>query len=107
MKKFIALLLGLALLTFNAFAAVNINTATQEQLETLKGIGPAKAKAIIEYRNKNGEFKTIEDLDKVKGIGAGVIGKIKSEITLTGTSTAKAEAKPAPAAAPATPAVKK
>ena len=48
---------------------VNINTATQSQLEELPGIGSSKAKAIIEYREKNGKFETIEDLQKVEGIG--------------------------------------
>jgi len=112
MNKFSALLVGLAMVSFNVFAAVNVNTATQEQLETLNGIGPAKAKTIIEYRNKNGAFKTVEDLDKVPGIGAGVLGKIKGDVTLTGPTTVKAEAKgdakkaaPAKSATPATPAI--
>ena len=48
---------------------VNINTATVEELKTLKGVGEKKAEAIIEYRNKNGSFKTKEDLMKVHGIG--------------------------------------
>ena len=93
MKKFATLLVGLVLAAFNVLAAVNVNTATQEQLETLNGIGPAKAKAIIEYRSKNGAFKTVEDLDKVPGIGAGVLGKIRSDVTLTGSTTVKDEAK--------------
>lgn len=48
---------------------VNINTATVEELKTLKGIGEKKAEAIIEYRKKNGSFKNKEDLMKVRGIG--------------------------------------
>ena len=48
---------------------VNINTATVEELKTLKGVGEKKAEAIIEYRKKNGSFKTKEDLMKVHGIG--------------------------------------
>ena len=48
---------------------VNINTATVEELKTLKGVGEQKAEAIIEYRKKNGSFKTKEDLMKVRGIG--------------------------------------
>jgi len=48
---------------------VNINTAAVEELKTLKGVGEKKAEAIIEYRKKNGSFKTKEDLMKVRGIG--------------------------------------
>ena len=48
---------------------VKINTATVEELKTLKGVGEKKAEAIIEYRKKNGSFKTKEDLMKVRGIG--------------------------------------
>lgn len=102
MNKLILLVIGFVMASFSALAAVNVNTATQEQLESLNGIGPAKAKAIIDYRQKNGGFKTLEDLDKVPGIGEGVLGKIKSDVTLTGASSVKAEAKPA-----ALPAVKK
>ena len=48
---------------------VNINTATVEELKTLKGVGEKKAESIIEYRKKNGSFQTKEDLMKVRGIG--------------------------------------
>ena len=48
---------------------VNMNTATVEELKTLKGVGEKKAEAIIEYRKKNGSFQTKEDLMKVRGIG--------------------------------------
>ncbi|MDD3380810.1 MAG: ComEA family DNA-binding protein [Rugosibacter sp.] len=97
MKKLMLVVIGFLMSSLSAFAAVNVNTATQEQLESLNGIGPAKAQAIIEYRQKNGGFKTLEDLDKVPGIGEGVLSKIKSEVTLTGASSVKIDAKPAPA----------
>lgn len=89
MKKIFALLIGLAFCAMNAIAAVNINTATQAQLETLNGIGPAKAKAIIDYRTKNGAFKTVEELDKVPGIGGGVMAKIKADVSVSGETTVK------------------
>lgn len=61
---------------------VNINTATKEELMTLNGIGESKAIAIIEYRNTNGNFKTIEDLKNVSGIGDSAFEKIKDNITV-------------------------
>lgn len=61
---------------------ININTATIDELKTLTGIGDAKAKAIIEYRNKNGLFSNIEDIKKVNGISESVYAKIKENITV-------------------------
>ena len=79
------------LLTFTggAFAAVNINTANQADLETLQGIGPAKAKAIVEYRKKNGSFKSPDELEKVKGIGPAIMKKVRKDITVGGTTARK------------------
>ena len=59
---------------------VNINTATAEQLQTLPGIGQAKANAIVAYREANGNFSSIEDLRKVPGIKEGVFGQVQSLI---------------------------
>ena len=59
---------------------VNINTATTEQLQTLPGIGQAKAKAIVAYREANGNFSSIEDLRNVPGIKEGVFGQVQSLI---------------------------
>ena len=61
---------------------VSINKATLEELMTLNGIGESKAKAIIEYRNQNGEFKNIEDIMNVSGIGELAYSKIKDNIKL-------------------------
>ena len=59
---------------------VNINTASQTELETLTGIGPSLASKIIEYRKKNGDFKKIEEIQNVNGIGAEKYDGIKEEI---------------------------
>jgi competence protein ComEA len=94
------LLLALAamLVSTAAFAAVNINTATKEELVALNGIGPAKAQAILDYRAKNGPYKTVEDVRKVKGIGEKLFARIQPELTVSGPT--KVAAAPGPAAAP-------
>ncbi|MGV3467329.1 MAG: helix-hairpin-helix domain-containing protein [Heyndrickxia sp.] len=61
---------------------VNINTADLEQLQTLTGIGPSKASAIIEYREKNGGFKKVEDLTNITGIGEKTFEKLRDSITV-------------------------
>ncbi|MGG6431164.1 helix-hairpin-helix domain-containing protein [Anoxybacillus sp. D401a] len=61
---------------------VNINTATAEQLQTLQGIGPAKAAAIIAYREEHGPFQKAEDLLNVSGIGQKSLEKIKQQIVV-------------------------
>ena len=66
-----------------AAALVNINTATQAQLESLPGLGPKVAERIIEYRQKNGVFKKVEDLMNVKGIGEKSFLKLKPLLTVS------------------------
>lgn len=61
---------------------VNINTATQTELETLPGIGPSLALSIINYRNENGKFDSIEDIKNVSGIGESKFNKIKELISV-------------------------
>ncbi len=61
---------------------VNINTAGSAELMTLPGIGESRAAWIIEYREKNGPFKKIEDIMKVKGIKEGIFAKIKDRISV-------------------------
>lgn len=71
-----------ALIAFPVLAAVNINTATQSELEAVKGLGPVKAKAIIEHRDAHGKFKQVDELDQVKGIGKATVDKIRGELTV-------------------------
>lgn len=61
---------------------ININTATLEELQTLSGVGEGKAKAIISYREENGNFSSIEDILNVSGIGESIYEKIKNNITV-------------------------
>jgi len=96
-----AIALALALFSQWAIAAVNLNTATKEELIALPGIGPAKAQAILDYRKANGAFKSVEELKDVKGIGAKRFEKLKPELTVAPAAVraASASAKPAAAAA--------
>lgn len=62
---------------------VDINTANQEELEALPGIGPVKAAAILEYRRDNGPFQSAEELLNVDGIGEKLLEKIRGYITVS------------------------
>ncbi|MER1934497.1 helix-hairpin-helix domain-containing protein [Priestia aryabhattai] len=68
--------------TSNDQPLVNINTANTDELQTLNGIGPSKASAIVSYREENGLFQTVEDLGQVSGIGEKSLEKIKAQITV-------------------------
>jgi len=65
-----------------ATGPININRATLRQLDSLDGIGPVIAGRIIEYRKKNGSFLTIDDLQKVSGIGAAKFAQIKAKVRI-------------------------
>ena len=64
----------------NSTQTININKATEKEFETLPGIGPSLASKIIEYRNQNGKFESIEDIKNVNGIGDNKYEKIKDLI---------------------------
>ena len=87
----LVLVLGLALAPAAAWAQkakapstekVNLNTASEEQLQTLPGIGPSMAKRIVEHRNKVGKFAKIEEILNVKGIGEKNFQKIKDRLVV-------------------------
>jgi competence protein ComEA len=88
-RWFPALLLAFAAQV--AVAAVNLNTATKEELIAVTGIGPARAQAILDYRAQHGAFKSVDELKDVKGIGARRFETLKTEFTVTPPA-----AKPAP-----------
>lgn len=83
LKILLSTLCGCLCLATVAFGAVDINKATPQELTNLQGIGPSKAQAIVEYRQKNGQFKSTHELTKVKGIGPKIVEKLGSEITVT------------------------
>jgi competence protein ComEA len=74
-----------------AATRININTATKLELTSLKGLGEKRAQDIIDYRNRNGPFKSVDDLEKVPSVGPGLMKRIRSQIT---TGADKAPEKP-------------
>lgn len=90
-----SLVLGLLLATGASWAGtLDLNTADAKALEEMKGVGPAKAQAIVEYRNQNGPFKSVDDLAKVPGIKVATIDKNRDLVTV---GSPAAPAKPAKA----------
>lgn len=97
LKKFLAFLVAMSLMA--AFAAVDINKGSQAELETIKGIGPAKSKLIVEERKK-GEFKSWQDfIARVNGFGEASAAKLSAEGLTVGGASFKPAAKDAKAAA--------
>ena len=82
MKKLIASVLMGLFLCLPAWASVDLNTATQSELESVKGIGPAKAKVIVMHREKNGAFQSVDDLAKVKGFGKASVARLKDQLSV-------------------------
>jgi competence protein ComEA len=107
MRKLILALFMSLTLSGIALAAVNINTATKEELTSIKGVGDKRAQDIIDYRTKNGPFKSVDDLEKVPGVGPGLMKQIRPQLTTTGktvvekspTKAAKGKSADAPKAA--------
>ncbi|RUR29829.1 ComEA family DNA-binding protein [Vreelandella nanhaiensis] len=80
-----ALLLSLSLscnVLAQEVAPININTADEELLAELPGIGPSRAAAIIEERDSNGEFESIDDLTRVSGIGAATVDRMRDQVVV-------------------------
>ena len=90
----LALPLALAAAPFAASAlsgVVNVNTASAEELSLLPGVGPSRARAIIELRQQRGALKRVEDLLEVKGIGESSLSKLKPYLAVEGKSTLSAD----------------
>jgi len=87
----------------HAFAAVDVNTANEDALRGIKGIGPARAKAIVDERGAHGPYKDTADLGKrVKGLGGHTVERLQTEGLSVGPATGGAATKQAAAAVPAT-----
>lgn len=84
-KVLMSLLMAMALSTGLAFAMdkININTATKYELQTLNGVGESTAEAIIQYREENGVFSSVQDLVNVKGIGSKKLEKLADSLTVS------------------------
>lgn len=73
---------------------VNLNTATEDELMLLPGVGPSKATAIVAWRKKHGGFKRIEDLTKVRGFGLKTFRKLKPHLAIKGPTTFRGKKSP-------------
>jgi competence protein ComEA len=80
-------LCALSVPLYAAQGVINVNTATKEELMMLPGIGEKTASTIVEYRQTKGQFKTIDDLTKIKGISKKKLDKLRPSLVLTGQNT--------------------
>ena len=78
-------LLSIQSMAFATEGKMDLNTATDKELQMLPGIGKELAKRIVEYREDHGLFKTVEELKNVKGIGKGILAKIKDSLMIAET----------------------
>ena len=102
-RTFAALALACASLSLPALAAVNLNTASRDELLAVPGIGPTKAQAIVDHRTAKGPFKSVDDLRDVKGFRGKLVERLRPELTVAAApakgATARAEGKGAQAVA--------
>lgn len=106
LKPLLGCLLGLWF-TISVAAPLDINTATAAELATvMQNVGPKKAEAIVAWREQNGPFKSVDELEKVPGIGPKIVEANRDRLTVDtpAASATPAPAMPAPAAAAAAPA---
>ena len=89
MKRILLLIVVFFVCAGGASAAVDLNNASKAELEGVNGIGPAKAQAIIDHRQKNGRFKSVDDLVAVKGCGDKSVEKLRDELKVSGEMAAK------------------
>jgi len=82
-KLFFCVMMVMMFVATSAFAKIDINKASVQELETLTGIGAAKAEAIVKYRQEHGDFKKKDDLVQVKGIGDKILDKIGNDIEVS------------------------
>lgn len=75
------------------YAAVDLNAASREELETVKGIGPIKAGAVVEYRRHNGPYRKVDDLKETKGFGDKSVDKMRHEVAVSSDPADKAKKK--------------
>ena len=74
----------LLLSSTSLLAAININTANANQIaDVMKGVGLSKAQAIVTYREQNGQFKSVDELSRVKGVGAKTVEKNRENLAVT------------------------
>ncbi len=97
MKKLLMIIAALFAFSSAAYAAININTATEAELQHITGINATKARAIIEFRSKAGGFRSNDDILKVPGITRSTVDikPILNEISITGPTTMKNKGTPA------------
>ena len=98
----VTLALACAAATVPALAAVDLNTATRDELVAVPGIGPTKAQAIVDHRAANGPFKSVDDLRDVKGFRGKLVERLRPELTVAAApakTAARAEGKGGQAAA--------